>query len=128
MLNNSLHFITISKSFEEQFFFNLKMFEILKINFCDFFGVSTSKLKKRLNKKKRNSINTRKKILRNLIEENHSLSILSNVSQEKIFVYRAQKNSIDDLLHTPFVIEDTIKKVQIINGLQKRWKFFISKF
>ena len=122
MLNNSLHFITISKSFEEQFFFNLKMFEILKINFCDFFGVSTSKLKKRLNKKKRNSINTRKKILRNLIEENHSLSILSNVSQEKIFVYRAQKNSIDDLLHTPFVIEDTIKKVQIINGLQNLTK------
>ena len=47
MLNSSLHFITISKSFEEQFFFNLKMFEILKINFCDFFGVSTSKLKKK---------------------------------------------------------------------------------
>ena len=122
MLNSSLHFITISKSFEEQFFFNLKMFEILKINFCDFFGVSTLKLKKRLNKKKRNSINTRKKILRNLIEENHSLSILSNVSQDKIFVYRVQKNSIDDLLHTPYEIEDTIKKAQIINGLQNLTK------
>ena len=122
MLNNNLHFLSISKSFEEEFFFNLKMFETLKINFCDFFGVSLTKLKKRLNKKKRNSINTKKKILRNLIEENNSISILTNVSNDKIFIYRIQKNTIDDLLHQPFVIEDKIKKTQILNGLQNLTK------
>lgn len=44
ILNMSYNILCISEAFESQFFFSLKMLNMLKINFCDFFGVNKEKL------------------------------------------------------------------------------------
>ena len=40
MLNNEYNLISMSKSFEDEFVFTLDMFKMVRLNFCDFFGLN----------------------------------------------------------------------------------------
>ena len=86
-LDKHLSFVSLCRDFEHLFFFNMRMFEILNINFCEFFGLNQTSLYNHLRKDE----NEEKKA--SFIEEDKALSIFTIVSPEKIFKYRKEKKS-----------------------------------
>ena len=118
MLNHNFNFISVSKNFEEQFFFKIKMIETLKLNFCDFFGINSLEIKKRISHKYKKFKNTNSKnSYRNLKEQNNALSIFSNIPQEKMFLYYKPLNPLKYFKQIPIEHNDIIKKSQIYNAI-----------
>ena len=79
-LDKHLSFVSLCRDFEHLFFFNMRMFEILNINFCEFFGLNQTSLYNHLRKDE----NEEKKA--SFIEEDKALSIFTIVSPKKICV------------------------------------------
>ena len=118
MLDQNFNYITISKNFEEQFFFSLKMLQQIKINFCDFFGLNSIKIKKIISQKKKNLNYRSKKYSYEILKElNNATTIFSNIPQEKMFKYRKIHNTISNLNSFSIKYEDEIKKNNIYNGI-----------
>ena len=112
LLNRDFKFLSLSENFETQFFFTLKMFDILKITFCDFFGISSTRLRKKLRERSTPSNNT------NAIKEvNKAISIFSNINQEKMFTYRYFPKEISKLFSKRNTFSETLNKRQILVGL-----------
>ena len=109
-LDQKFSFISLCRDFEQLFFFNMKMFEILHLNFCEFFGLNESFLSSKLKKENMN-------LGPNLKKEDKALSIFSNVPQEKMFKFRSMKNSIKNLQKNSRVYKQYIEKKQILEGL-----------
>lgn len=112
MLNRDFKFLSISPNFENQFFFTLKMFDILKITFCDFFGISINHLKSKLKEKQPNFAKDS-----NLMAINKANSIFCNINQEKMFSYRKIPKENDTLFHKSWTYTELINKNQILQGL-----------
>ena len=87
ILNYDFNILNISKNFEDNFYFNLKIFDNLKINYCDFFGIDEIKLKKILTSKM-SKLNLFSYNLSTLIDENKAISIFTNIQENKIFEFR----------------------------------------
>ena len=125
MLDNNFNYISFSKNFEEQFFFSLKMFEQIKISFCDFFGLNSAKIKKIISQKRKGLKFPSKKYSYELLKEiNNSTTIFSNISQEKIFTYRKSQKTIANLNPYSIEYEDEIYKNNIYNGIMFLDKHF----
>ena len=110
-IDKDFNFVSLCRDFEQLFFFNMKMFDILNINFCQFFGLNESNLRKNLKKK-------RKKLKINSFwkKENKAYLIFSNIPQEKMFKYRTTK-SMTDIKKNVLIYTENIEKTQIIEGL-----------
>ena len=146
-LNKNFKISNISKNFEDLFLFDLKMFDILKINFCDFFGINKTKLEKKIQhnlKKKKSTIKKLeddfKKTQTNIKfyynetnsynyldytpigEEDKALSIFNTVSNEKMFILRKEKTSINQLMKPHYIYSDAIKKNDVIKSLSILYK------
>ena len=63
----------------------MKMFEILNINFCEFFGLNQTLLYNKLIKTKNGETKSY------LYDEDRAISIFKYVPQDKIFQYRKEK-------------------------------------
>ena len=117
MLDNNFNYISISKNFEEQFFFSLKMLEQIKMNFCNFFGISSTKIKKIISQKRKKLKYPSKKNSYEILKEiNNTTTIFSNISQENVFTYRKMYNTISNLNPYSIEYEDTINKNNIYNS------------
>ena len=68
---------SISQSFENQFFFSVKMMNSLNINFCDFFGVNKDKLNEYFKTVKFPTRKLQKK----------QISALTSIKNEEMFIY-----------------------------------------
>lgn len=112
MLNRDFKLLSISPNFENQFFFTLKMFDILKITFCDFFGISINRLKTKLKEKQPNI--SKDSIL---IAMNKASSIFCNIDQEKMFSYRKIPKECETLFSKSWTYNELINKKQILQGL-----------
>jgi len=110
-LDKHLSFVSLCRDFEHLFFFNMRMFEILNINFCEFFGLNQTSLYNHLRKDENEEKNA------SFIEEDKALSIFTIVSPEKIFKYRKEKKSIQNLRKKVKVYKQFIEKKQILEGL-----------
>lgn len=112
LLNRDFKFLSLSENFETQFFFTLKMFEILKITFCDFFGISSTRLRKKLRERSTPSSNI------NAIKEiNKAITVFNNINQEKMFTYRYFPKEISKLFSKRNTFSETLNKKQILVGL-----------
>ena len=110
-LDKHLSFISLCRDFEHLFFFNMRMFKILNINFCEFFGLNQTSLYNELRKGENEEIEATFK------EEDKAISIFTTVSPEKIFEYRKEKKSIKTLQKKIKVYKQLIAKKQILEGL-----------
>ena len=110
-LDNHFSFISLCRDFEHLFFFNMRMFKILNINFCEFFGLNQTSLYNHLRKGENEEIEATYK------EEDKALSIFKSLSPEKIFKYRKEKKSIKSLQKKVKVYKQFIAKKQILEGL-----------
>ena len=149
-LNKNFKISNISKNFEDLFLFDLKMFDILKINFCDFFGLNKMKLEKKIQhhfkknksmKNKFNEINKNKTISNTnkftsnfdtnsynyldytpIGEEDKALSIFNTIPNEKMFILRKEKTSIKQLIKKQYNYSDSIRKSDVIKSLSILYK------
>ena len=113
IIDDKFQFDSISKNFEENFFFSLKMLNLLKINFCEFFGININKFKKKISNFKTKSC---KYDFQDLKEINKSLTVFSNINQ-KFFEFKNISNNLNDFIGKVLVIEEKIKKNNISKGL-----------
>ncbi len=111
-LDKDFNFVSLCRDFEQLFFFNMKMFGILNINFCDFFGLNENKLRSKL---KRNQTNL---VLDSFWKtEDKAYCIFTKIPSEKIFNYRKSKESINNLQKNIIKHSENIEKKQILEGL-----------
>lgn len=108
ILDKGFMFLSICRLFEEQFFFNLKMFQILKMTFCDFFGINYDKLQKEFNFIQKHT---------NLKEHNRAISIYKTIPLNKMFKYRKSIHSIKKLFSHEKIYKETISKKQLLQGI-----------
>ena len=110
-LDKDFNFVSLCRDFEQLFFFNMKMFDILNINFCQFFGLNESILRKNLKKNENNiELNSYWK------KENKAYLIFSNIPNEKMFKYRSTK-TIKNIKKKIITYRENIDKTQILEGL-----------
>ena len=81
----------ISKSFETQFFFSLKMLNSLKINFCEFFGVGKEKVNEYFKNVRIASSNNDNTMMYNKKKDFKILAVTS-VKTEELYLYQGMDN------------------------------------
>ena len=111
-LDKDFNFVSLCRDFEQLFFFNMKMFGILNINFCEFFGLNENQLRSKL---KRNQTNIQLDSFWKI--EDKAYCIFSKIPLEKIFNYRKTKESIIHLQKKIIKHTENIEKKQILEGL-----------
>ena len=117
ILNQDFNILNISKNFEENFYFNLKIFDNLKINYCDFFGIDEIKLKKNLTSRM-SKLNIFSYNINTLIDENKAIAIFLNVQENKIFEYR--KLDFKKYFNQKFVIyKEKFKKKNLVKNFSQ---------
>lgn len=83
LLGRDLNILSVSHTFEKHFYFTKEMFAKLKINFSDFMGLNTQRLKGNFDM----MMTTLSKPIK-LDEINKAISIFNTISNNKVFSYR----------------------------------------
>ena len=113
IIDDNFQFDSISKNFEDNFFFSLKMLKLLKINFCEFFGININKFKKKISNFKTKSCIYD---FQDLKEINKSLTVFSNINQ-KFFEFKNIRYNLNDFIGKVLILDEKIKKNNISKGL-----------
>ena len=135
ILDMSYHVLCISEAFELQFFFSLKMLNMLKINFCDFFGV---------NKEKINELYKQLKGTKSTTRSNYLPFASTSIKGDEQYYYKTMdinffKNYSDkeknNKENNQWIRFETVPKDKIVNsviklgknieelGMEKEWKW-----
>lgn len=115
LLNENFKFISTSLNFEKQFFFSIKMLNVLKIDFCQLFGLNNDTL---MNRFKKMTVKKRK-VLKN---ENGTLnsSILTSVKSEYHYLYDYTMNYRTERKSRPsMIVTEIVSKNKALNEIQK---------
>ena len=134
MLNTDYDIFALTKNFYSEFNLNQKMFQELRINFCQFFCIDENKLTKQI-------IDSKKKLLKekpqlnnqiSLKESNKAYTIFQNIQMKNLFKIREEKilstyNYPEMYIYEKIDKKKLIKKIpDIINiideiGLDYEW-------